>query len=438
MSKNRFFGIVTFIVGVMLVFSFVGCDDGGGDNGDDSTSGGGYKNKGENEVAGKTLYLNSYNKIVFADSGTAFKGWRNYNDNDELDNEGSYSYNSENKTITLTLQYIYTYDIYVYDNNGNLVGIDIGSTKRIMMNKTQYVQYMNNFLNASLKNIEDQFAYIRKDFDAYIRENMVYSLLPDDIRNALLTDYMAYRNDYYNENGEYPDADMIKDFRDKWIDQWIEENNFDLDAAIIAWKEENGITDGNSYINLLMEQLGYKNLDELKAEYAAMRATYQSSIEAWFAPTVYVYQITDDGSLLAQEKLPANKGVNEFSGQIYYGLTGSYVDGEYIQIPDENRTYVFTASDYTFTERRDYDGYVYEEIGSYAYDSSNKQVWLKPETINGKDQLEYYEGISGYNYNNDYYNYPDENAYRAGETNSRFSFGGYLYNNTDKTIWYNK
>jgi hypothetical protein len=148
-----------------------------------------------------------------------------------------------------------------------------------------------------------------------------------------------------------------------------------------------------------------------------------------FANQTYGYSFSTDGTaLFLARALPANKGANEFSGQTYYGLRPSWVDGEKIQIKNENQKYVFTASGYTFTES--WDTVQRTITGTYAYDSSLKVVWLRPETINGKNRVQCYAEQTASNE----HHYPDDNVYRAVLINDAFSLRGESYNSTNKTI----
>ena len=135
-----------------------------------------------------------------------------------------------------------------------------------------------------------------------------------------------------------------------------------------------------------------------------------------FSNKTYDYSFSTDGTaLFLEELLPANKGTNELIIETYYGWNSG---------KDENRTYVFTASGYT------YNTYTMRTItGSYAYDSSRKHVWLRPEKINGKDRAAYYAEQTVYEHH-----LVDDNAYCAAQTNEQFRIMDTTYNNTNKTI----
>ena len=137
------------------------------------------------------------------------------------------------------------------------------------------------------------------------------------------------------------------------------------------------------------------------------------------------YSFSADGAaLFLAGALPANKGANEFSGQTYYGWDNGSSQ------KDENYKYVFTASGYTYTQS--WNGTVHRTTtGLYAYDSGLKYVWLRPETIDGKNRAQYYAEQTASNG----HHYPDDNVARAVQTDNAFSSNrGVEYNSTNKTI----
>ena len=127
--------------------------------------------------------------------------------------------------------------------------------------------------------------------------------------------------------------------------------------------------------------------------------------------------------MFLEKKLPANKGSNEFSGQTYYGLAWDYYQDKYVK--DTDQVYVFTATGYTFT------GSYYGIIkGSYAYDSTIKNIWLGISTIDGKDRSAYYAEQTAFSG----HNYADDNAFRAAQTNGAFEYERKPYSSANKTI----
>jgi hypothetical protein len=186
---------------------------------------------------------------------------------------------------------------------------------------------------------------------------------------------------------------------------------------------------GQQVVNQQLKSMGFSSVD------AYLNYVVNEMVNEFFAIKTNVYSFsTDETALFLEKALPKNIGTNEFSGQTYYGMTLDEVDGEYIQIKDENRKYVFTASGYTCTYS--YNGTVSETItGSDAFDSSDafrgyKVVWLRPEKINGKDRSAYYAEQTAYS---GHY-YPDNNACRAAYTNGNFETTSRIYNSTNKII----
>jgi hypothetical protein len=367
----KFFGVIALVA--VIGFSMIACDDGGGGGDDNSVSI--PKSKGTNEVVGKTLNLSGWRTVVFASTGTTFKEY----DSGGLVSEGSYSYNSDSHTITLAIEYLVLWD----DETGN--------SKK--MNKTQAK-------NAVGKDFDAEIARMRANFDEMVLRMAV---------NELDLDWW---DDYYDA-GEPGDEDAF-------LKQWLTQKGYNSATLISQWKNENpSMNTADKYINAMLAEEGYKNL-------AAAKADYVSRVDEWFAPTTYDYQFTNDGALLVQAKLPANKGSNELSGKIFVSDNG-----------DEK--YTFTASDYT---RTDTTSDRTTETGTYAYDSTTKRVWLKPEKKYGysssslQTMSEYYTSSS-----------PGNTAdSKAGDTNFEFrwyqerygltpiNWIGYYYDEDSDTI----
>jgi hypothetical protein len=174
----------------------------------------------------------------------------------------------------------------------------------------------------------------------------------------------------------------------------------EVQASLDAFRNEYG----QEAVNQMLSSMGFSSVS----------AYLDLWVNGGFANRTRAYSFSTDGTALFLENpLPANKGTNEFSGQTYSGL-GSRVDDKY----------VFTASGYTYT------GYSVIITGSYAYDSSQKQVWLKPSTINGENRAAYYATNTAY----PGHRYPDDYADRAVSTNKAFSVWDEMYNSTNKTI----
>jgi hypothetical protein len=179
---------------------------------------------------------------------------------------------------------------------------------------------------------------------------------------------------------------------------------------------------GQAYVNQALSEMGFSSV--------ASYINYQ--VNEVFANKTNGYSFSTDGTALFLEKaLPANKGTNEFLDQTYYGIMRIFEPpNPPFSVKDTQQVYVFTASDYTFTKSQ--GGSTLQTItGSYAYDSSRKQVWLRPSTIDGKDREAYYTqqtAQSGHHL-------ADDNAYRAAQTNAAFNnWYEEDYNSTEKTI----
>ena len=309
------------------------------------------QNSGTNEVIGKTLYLSDWRNIVFSATGTTFKQYYN----DELDSEGAYSYNSENKTITLAIEYVYW-----------------TGTK---MNKTQ-------IKNAAGAEFDKDIADLRANFD-----DQVLWMATSEIRDS-----NDFWNDWY-EAGE-PQDEVA------YLKSWLTQKGYDSATLIADWKNENPtMNTADKYINAMLAEMGFNNLAAYKEYYLSMY------FDEEFAPKTYDYQFATDNSLLVQEKLPANKGSNELSGKTFTSTWSSDISYTFT----EN---TYTKNIYTITEDW-YNSPQTVETGTYAYDSTAKEVWLRPEKINDKTMPQYYT--------ESYYNNAAEKAAeKAADTNSRF------------------
>jgi len=151
-------------------------------------------------------------------------------------------------------------------------------------------------------------------------------------------------------------------------------------------------------------------------------------VDQVFGNKTYAYSFSTDGAaLLMREISPVNKGINELSGQTYYGVSWNMNTGK--NEPDTKKTYVFNASDsYTFTD----SSKNYTESGTYSYDSGQKYVFLMPLRIGGKDITEFYNGLTAPNV----HYFTDDYAYRAANTNDAYKNKQNTYNTTNKTIIY--
>jgi len=141
--------------------------------------------------------------------------------------------------------------------------------------------------------------------------------------------------------------------------------------------------------------------------------------------TYYAYSFSADGTtLFLVEVLPVNEGTNELSGQTYNGLKSA-------SEKETNQVYNFTVSGYIFTwDFPDTTFPTETEAGSYAYDSNQNLVWLRPAIKNGKNMAEYYARIDV----SIEHHYVDDYAYRAIKTHEAFKILCYQYYSKDKVI----
>lgn len=246
------------------------------------------------------------------------------------------------------------------------------------MNKTQ-------IKNAAGAEFDKDIADLRANFD-----DQVLWMATSEIRDS---------NDWY-EAGE-PQDEVA------YLKSWLTQKGYDSATLITDWKNENPtMNTADKYINAMLAEMGFNNL-------AAYKAYCLSMIDEEFAPKTYDYQFATDNSLLVQEKLPANKGSNELSGKTFTSTWSS------------DRSYTFTENTYTITV----DGYnspLTVETGTYAYDSTAKEVWLRPEKINDMTMPQYYTE-----------SYCSTAAEKAADTNSRFRAEREDYSLNPNMIGYN-
>jgi hypothetical protein len=109
--------------------------------------------------------------------------------------------------------------------------------------------------------------------------------------------------------------------------------------------------------------------------------------DAAFSPRTFMYEITSEGSLLAQE-VYENKGIDQLKGGTYtlpspfgWGGPGSTEYG-----------FAATGNTYSCTEWRG------KNTGTYYYDADLKTVWLRPASIGGVTITGYYDAynLNGY------------------------------------------
>jgi hypothetical protein len=100
-----------------------------------------------------------------------------------------------------------------------------------------------------------------------------------------------------------------------------------------------------------------------------------------FANTTFAYALVANGAaLLMSQELPSSAGENEL-------LKGKNFKNN----RNTNETYVFSDTSYTYT-----NSYTPSDnaTGTYAWNAREKKVYLKPSTIDGKTNLQYFESLS--------------------------------------------
>ena len=149
----------------------------------------------------------------------------------------------------------------------------------------------------------------------------------------------------------------------------------------------------------------YNEKDELENEGSYSYSTGNKTITL---DKEYAYQVSANNALLIQGKLPGSKGSNELQGKTFTATASIGI------------TYTFAASGNTYTVSY-YDLPEMTGAGSYACDSASKTVWLKPEKVDGKTMLEYYNNLI-------FNNKISFNSNPAAETNERFGIVETAYN----------
>ena len=153
---------------------------------------------------------------------------------------------------------------------------------------------------------------------------------------------------------------------------------------------------------------------------AALNAYVSMSVDRVaeiFAPRTYTYTFSSNGeSLILLESLPEPSGTDELAGKTFYEAIWDDITQQYEQDTDHRYEFLSgTARTYTATH---YGNYVI--TGSYSYNVTRKEVFFKPEIINGETPVQYYDGVD---YEEQYNRYPTEADHRTAETSSRFSIG---------------
>jgi len=154
----------------------------------------------------------------------------------------------------------------------------------------------------------------------------------------------------------------------------------ELDAYMADLVDE-GMTEAEAealLIEMLCQQMGaatYTTLD------SALDAYVIWFIEESFAPRSCAYTFINTNVLFLQENLPASVGTDELTGKTFTYPTDD---------PNLTRSYAFTNGTYTETQSWQQGSGGSSSTGSYSYNSTQKRVWIRPETVGGDDPDDWY------------------------------------------------
>jgi hypothetical protein len=192
-------------------------------------------------------------------------------------------------------------------------------------------------------------------------------------------------------------------------------------SRVLAYLEFYKDKIGNVAFNKLLSYHGFTNTV----------AFVDYTVNEVFVNKTNRYSFSSDGTALFLERLPVNRGINEFSGQLYYGKSWIWDEeaNEEILKKDKNQTYVFTDTHFTLTFEYS-EGRTITIPGTYAYNSIQKRIWLMPSSINGLDRAAYYAAQSAPSK----HWFEDDNTYHARLTNEAFNYWEGPYNRAEKTI----
>jgi hypothetical protein len=183
---------------------------------------------------------------------------------------------------------------------------------------------------------------------------------------------------------------------------------------------------------------GYDTFDELfdaGADYDTARAFRNITNHYAFS--------SDDVALFLDEKLPPNVGTNELIIGTYTGMTEDWVppDYDYILEKDPAKVCTFNSNGvYTYYHPTQQEQYR-TETGTYSYNSTTKQVWLKYSTAGRNDAYTAQckdDPNNGHNFQKDYFeNVDDYNAAVINSDANRFRFIVVCcdYDMEEGTIW---
>jgi hypothetical protein len=144
-----------------------------------------------------------------------------------------------------------------------------------------------------------------------------------------------------------------------------------------------------------------------------------------FGPKPYTYFSGDD-TLILLEGLPEPVGTDEIKGETLYGTTMDMESGTYEMVKDEDQPFEFSETGMTFTATMpDYNtGGTQTITGTYSYNATTKQLYLKPATINDTTPAQFFEDADV----SEWSNYPTEADDRAAQTNHAFTVLKFIYN----------
>jgi hypothetical protein len=333
-------------------------------------------NVGENEVKGKIFYMDAYTKAVFSDSTFEASTWEVVDDTVGWEDSvyhwaisatGSYRYNSEEKTVTATVS-----QIMMKDAEGNPK----------LMNKSQAQ-------NAVAEYVDAQLAWLWQ---------MPLWMLPIEFGVVNIWD-LGFEFDYFGDE-RWGGMDWDEAY-DMALAEWLEENEDELKLMMEEELSGMGITTHEQAFEAMLEM-----------SVADYKSYMRDQIGEAFNPQTFTYEFTEDGYMLGQQVLPANKGTDELKGQPFSNF-------------DTYETVTFAASGLTYTTN------AYEPVaGNYAYDSTKITVWLQPTTIGGKTMAEYCEDYP-YGWSLwDEEKFASEDEYKAAQTNEAFTVRDYFYDTT--------
>jgi hypothetical protein len=201
------------------------------------------------------------------------------------------------------------------------------------------------------------------------------------------------------------------------------------------WKEEDG---NEERAEGELAYSGYDTFDEMFDAYA------DNATEQAFRKVTNHYTFSsDDVALFLDEKLPESIGTNELIIRTYTGMTEDWVppDYDYILEKDPAKVCTFDANGvYTYYHPTYMEGYRLE-TGTYSYNSTTKQVWLKQSTAgrNGAYTAQCEDDPNnGHNFQKVYFeNVDDYNAAVINSDVNRFRFIVVCcdYDTEEGTIW---